>query len=272
MHKLTKYLSGKPLWVNILISFVAVGILFLLFMVSLNFLTRHGKTLTIPDVTGKGYDLAKLTLEAEGFDVEIQDSIYNDTAVAMSVLRQFPAANEVVKVNRTVYLTISRAVPPAIEMPLLEGLSFRNASLVMQQYGLRMGDTIYKPDYAKNAVLEQLMNGERIKPGTKITMGAVISLVLGTGLGMGEMPMPDLFGLSMNEAKMVIESNGLLLGAVIPDSDVSDTLTAFVYQQNPSHQLPDGRPGRVRQGQSVDLFLSADRPERMTDTTLLNKH
>lgn len=267
MNALLKYLSAKPLWVNVVLSISLVGILFILFMVSLNFLTHHGKTLTIPDVTGKSFDQAKLTLEAQGFDVEIQDSIYNDTAVALSVLRQFPAANEVVKVNRTVYLTISRSVAPTIEMPLLEGLSFRNASLVMQQYGLRMGDTMYRPDYAKNAVLEQQMNGERIKPGTKITMGSVISLVLGTGLGMGEMPMPDLFGLTMSEARLVIESNGLQLGAVIADSDVSDTLTGFVYQQNPTPQLPDGRPGRVRQGQSVDLFLSSDKPQRSTDTT-----
>ena len=48
------------------------------------------------------YDEAKKILESQGFDVEIQDSVYNDTAAALSVLRQFPAADEIVKVNRTV--------------------------------------------------------------------------------------------------------------------------------------------------------------------------
>jgi hypothetical protein len=37
---------------------------------------------------------------------------------------QFPEADEVVKTNRTVYLTINRSVPPSVEMPLLEGLQY----------------------------------------------------------------------------------------------------------------------------------------------------
>ena len=65
-------------------------------------------------------------LETQGFEVEIQDSIYNDTASPAAVLRQFPDADALVKVNRTVYLTINRAIPPVIDMPNLEGLSFRS--------------------------------------------------------------------------------------------------------------------------------------------------
>ena len=75
-----KFISGKPLWVHILISLVLVFLVLFLFLSYLDVLTKHGKVLTIPSVNGK--DLAEATrlLEEKGFDVELQDSIYVDTA------------------------------------------------------------------------------------------------------------------------------------------------------------------------------------------------
>ena len=261
-------MEKKPLWMHILLGFAIMLVLVLLFMLSLKFLTRHGATLTVPNVTGKSFDDAKKILEDQGFEVEIQDSIYNDTAKALAVLRQFPEAESNVKVNRTVYLTINRAIAPTIEMPLLEGLSFRNAEVVLKQYGLKRGDTSYKADFARNSVLEQrLQNGDRIKPGSKIRMGTVIDLVLGSGLGQSEFPVPDLFGLSLVEAKMVLQQNNLVLGLLIPDVEVQDTLNAFVKGQRPERLTVDRRFNRIRSGQSVDLFLSVTKPVRQVDTT-----
>ncbi len=268
-----KSITSKPLWVNILFAFGGLAVVLILFMFSLNLVTRHGKTMTIPGVEGRTFAEAKRILETAGFDVEIQDSIYNDTAVAMAVLRQFPAADEVVKVNRTVYLTINRSVPPTIEMPLLEGLSFRNAQLMLKQYGLRMGDTLYRSDYAKNSVLEQQMGGARIKPGTKISMGTKIDLILGSGAGADQFSVPELVGLTYTEAKFVLESNGLVLGTVVADG-VSDSASAYVIKQNPERFTMDNRINKMRQGQSVDLFLSIERPviapPVIPDTTIKN--
>lgn len=262
MKNLISYITGKPLWYNILTGVVLISLLLFLFMLSLNLLTHHGRTLEIPSVTGLPYESARQILEDQGFEVEIQDSIYNDTAQALSVLRQFPAADEVVKINRTVYLTINRAVPPTIEMPLLEGLSLRNAELVIKQHGLRMGDTLYIPDLARNAVLEQRVDGIRIKPGTLIPMGSSVTLVLGSGEGSSQMEVPDLVGLTYAEAKMVLESNGLGIGVALPDADVADTNAAYVYKQDPEHFTPDLRINRIKQGQSMDLFLGTTKPEK----------
>ena len=252
---------------HILLGGVIVVILLLLFMLSLRWLTRHGATLTVPSVTGKLFDDAKKILEDQGFEVEIQDSVYNDTAKALAVLRQFPEAESNVKVNRTVYLTINRAIAPTIEMPLLEGLSFRNAEVVLKQYGLKRGDTFYKSDFARNNVLEQIYSGDRIKPGTKIRMGSEIDLILGSGLGQTEFPVPDLFGLSFVEAKMVIQQNNLVLGVLIPDDNLQDTLNSFVKGQRPERFTIDRRYNRIRQGQSIDLFLTPIKPIRQVDTT-----
>jgi beta-lactam-binding protein with PASTA domain len=249
-------MTGKPLWVHILTGIVLVILLVVVFLQSLHWITRHDKTLTIPAVTGKSYEDARKILESKGFEVELQDSIYNDTAKPLSVLRQFPEAEALVKVNRTVYLTVNKAVAPLIEMPNLEGLSFRSAEIAMTQYGLKLEDTFYRTDFAKNSVLEQQYDGERIKAGSKIPQGSKIVLVLGSGLGHEDFSVPDLVGLTYNDARVLLESNGLNVGAVIPAIDPN----AFVGRQSPEHLTIDGRVNRIRQGQSVDLWLQPDKP------------
>lgn len=262
-----KFISRKPLWVHILLAIALVFLMLFLFLWSLGFVTKHGKTLTIPSVTGRSLLDAQKFLEEKGFEIEIQDSVFVDTAAPLSVLRQFPEADAVVKENRTVYLTISRAVAPTIDMPNLEGMSFRNAEMILRQYGLKLEDTVFRPDFAKNAVLEQQYYGDRIKPGTKIRMGSGISLVLGSGLGQDEFSVPDMFGLTFNDARTYLEANGLNLGAAVFDPDVRDSLNAYVYRQSPQRFTDDRRINRIRQGQSVDLWLSVQKPVRQIDST-----
>lgn len=263
-----KFISRKPLWVHILLAIALVFILLFLFLWSLGFVTKHGKTLTIPSITGKSLDEARKLLEERGFETEIQDSVFVDTAAPLSVLRQFPEADAIVKQNRTVYLTISRSIAPTIDMPNLEGMSFRNAEMILKQYALRLEDTVFRPDFAKNAVLEQQFNGDRIKPGTKIRMGSGISLVLGSGLGLDEFSVPDIFGLTFGEARTYLQANGLNLGAAVFDADVRDSVSAYVYRQSPERFTDDRRVNRIRQGQSVDLWFSVQKPVRQIDTTL----
>lgn len=246
-----------------------IFILLFLFLLSLDYFTRHGETLTIPAVTNIQLSEAEKILNDRGFDIEIQDSIYSDTAAPLSVLRQFPEPDAVVKENRTVYLTINRAVAPSLEMPNLEGMSFRTAQLVLKQYGLKLKDTVFKPDFAKNSVLEQRYDGERIKVGTRIKMGSGITLVLGSGLGQYEFNVPELFGLTYVEARGVLETTGLQAGVVLPDPEVTDTLNAYIYRQSPERMTYDNRYNRIRPGQTIDLWLSKDRPVKQTDSTML---
>src|ERR1700744_3654135 len=177
-----KFLTTKPLWVNILAGIVLLLLLLLLFLGSLALLTQHGKTMKIPGVAGLSFTDAKKTLESAGFDVQIQDSMYNDTMRPLQVVKQFPEADNLVKVNRTIYLTINRSEAPFIQMPNLVSMSFRNASMVLRQYGLKLGDTLFKPDFARNSVLDQQYKGETIKPGAQVQQGSAITLVLGSGV------------------------------------------------------------------------------------------
>jgi len=264
-------LKNKPLWVHILTVIISTALLVLLFFGSLDFITQHGDYQKVPQVTGMHIDQARKVLEAKGFDVAIKDSVYIDSAARLSVIKQSPNPDATVKANRTIYLTVNRMNPPLVEMPNLVGFSFRNAEMYLQSLGLRMGDTLFKPDIAKNAVLQQLYNGIDIRPGTKIFMGSTISFVLGDGVGNAEMNVPDLIGMTVAEATSYLTSNSLSLGVIIPLDNITDTSNAFVVKTNPERfaELVPGQKtmNKIKSGQSIDLYISTNAPAK--DTTVI---
>jgi beta-lactam-binding protein with PASTA domain len=248
------FITKKPLWQNLLAGVILSVTLVGIFLLLLNVLTNHGDYLTVPDVKGMYYDSVTAELEQQGFEVVIQDSIYVDTIGPSIIIKQSPDPEATVKVNRVIYLTINCVVPPTIAMPNLIGMSFRNALLELKSVGLSMGDTTFIPDIAKNAVKDQLSDGTAIKPGTTIRMGTKIDLLIGSGVIGEEVPVPDLFGLSYSEAKVVLEVNGLNTGVV--------------YWQNPMPYNDQQMVNQIRAGQLLDIRLSLLKPDKRPEANL----
>ena len=259
-HSVFKFITRQHFLVNLLAAIlIFIGVIFG-FLSLLKFITRHNQYQSVPAVTGKTYQEAFEILKDKGFDVEIQDSVWKPDLPPLHVISQSPLPDQMVKTHRLVFLTVNKSQPPALEMPNLVGFSFRNALLYMDQLGLKLGDTSRKPDIARDAVLEQTYNGKSIKPGTRIFEGSVISFVLGSGLGEEEAAVPDLYGLTHSEARIMLQTMGFNIGAIITDSEVKDTANGFIYRQYPqiATLLPDGSKvaNRIRVGQSIDLWLS----------------
>jgi len=145
-------------------------------------------------------------------------------------------------------------------------MTFRNAEMVLKRYGLKLGDTVFKPDFARNSVLDQEFKGNSIKPGTKIRQGSAVTLVLGNGVGT-EFIVPDLIGLTYREARAAIAETGLLIGSVLIEGDVKDTLNAFVSRQNPDRFDYLRQLNHIRQGQVIDIWLSAEKMQRVIDSS-----
>ena len=261
-----QFITKRPLWINLLAGLVLMVVLLFILSIFLGPLTRHGKNKTVPNVMGKSFEEAKKILNNSGFDVEVQDSIYSDTIAKGSVLRQVPDGDAPVKISRTVYLTINRQVPPVVEMPNLKDFSLRNAELQLRNMGLRVGDTLYVHDFAKNTVQEQNYKGAPIAPGTKIQQGSAIDLVLSDGLGETEFTVPNLVGMTFGQAKGFLESNGLSFLSIIIDPEVTDTASAFIYWQDPPRVGEDGKHIKIRSGQTMNVRLSFIRPA--IDSTL----
>ena len=245
-----------------------VFILVLIFFASLSWLTGYGKIEKVPSVTGQNMVAAKKILEDKGFDVVIQDSIYIDTIAKQSVIRQSPEADANVKSGRTIYLTINRSIPPQVEMPNLAGFSVKSAEMYLQSLGLKMGEISYRPDIARNSVLEQLYHDVPITAGTKIPIGSVISFVLGSGVGGGEINVPNLIGMTLDEARTYLSTMGITIGSVMAMGAIKDSASSFVVRQMPEI-LTDSIgaeglrvPNKIKQGQMIDIYISGIAPPR----------
>ncbi len=269
-----KFITSKPLWVNITVAVGASAILIFIFFLSLGFITGHGEYDKVPDITGQNVYAAINTLESKGFRVEVSDSIFTTSLPGLVITKQIPEGEAMVKHGRTVYLTVNRAIPPKIEMPSLIGFSYKSAKMYLESMGLKMGDTTYKPDFAKNSVLEQLFNNEQIKPGTQVPVGSAISFVLGAGLSDSIMNVPDVVGLTLQQAKSKLSLMSIGVGSIIAEGSVSDSLGAFVIKQNPpiySGATPAIAGQRlintIRPGTTLDLYISTTAPVKDSTNT-----
>jgi eukaryotic-like serine/threonine-protein kinase len=210
--------------------------------------TLHGESITVPDLRGMTEERLERFIEDKHLRYKIVDSLFQVGKAPGTVLEQDPAPNSKVKENRTIYLTVNSSKPPKVKMPNLIDVSFRQAEAMLESYGLVVGNTIYKPDLAKNAVLSQQYNGRAIAPGTEIFKGSTIDLVLGDGMGISVVKVPSLEGLTKSEVLFVLRGSALNIGTITFDNGVRNEETAKVYKQSPES-------GTIKQGEGIDIWL-----------------
>jgi beta-lactam-binding protein with PASTA domain len=252
------FITKRPLWVNIAAAAVITFLLLFLFLKMLGWITKHDEYLQVPDLLGKKTEDAIKLLEKQGFEVQIQDSIYTDTAARGVVLKQLPDPNAKVKINRTVFLTVNRVTLPMIDMPKLEGQSLNSALEILRRNHLFLEDTVFKPSFEMGSVLEQQYNGARIAEKAKIQWGSRITLIVGSGLGDVKIPVPSLVGMTYQDAKALLEQQGISLAATIAykNAVIKDTALAYVVQQSPEAVDEEKKPRYIQAGQVMDLYIS----------------
>ncbi|MFN8310976.1 MAG: PASTA domain-containing protein [Chitinophagales bacterium] len=253
-----KYFT-KALLYNLLLALGLTVVLLLLVNWTLRLYTRHGQSLTVPDVRGKQMDKAEDLLDDAHLDVEVMDSVFMPEKAPLSVIDQNPKPGTQVKAGRTVYVTINSSHAPLSELPDLIGKSsYKYARIQLESMGFHLTEPIYKPDPHQDAVLEVLVNNRSVKRGTKIPKGTSITLVLGDGLTNEKINVPYLIGLRYEEALLKLrEEYKLAVGALVVNDDVRDTLRAFIFKQEPAY----GSGRKIRVGEEMDLFLSKELPE-----------
>lgn len=219
--------------------------------------THHGKTIVVPDLTGLTEDEVDDVTSSRHLRFEIIDSVFSTEMPRGTVIKQNPNPASRVKKNRRIFLTMNAVNPEMVSMPQLIGLSFRQARLALENAGLVQGSITYKPDFAKNNVLQQMHGDTVINEGTEIAKGAVIDLVLGMGLSSQTTRVPDLLGLGLEEASEVISDYYLNLGAITYDEsfeEAEDSSGAKVWRQYPDYD----EFKRLNMGMEIDIWLTLD--------------
>ncbi|MBE2290521.1 MAG: PASTA domain-containing protein [Chitinophagaceae bacterium] len=241
---------------NVAMVFVVFVLLYIMFFASLHCVTRHGEELAMPDVRGVKIDSAINKLKTLGFDVLI-DSTFDPTSRPLSVLKQVPDTGSLVKKGRTIFLTVNMLTPPAVPMPNVKDLSYRSAAMILRNNKLLVGDTTYKPDIASGAILSASYKGQPINPGDPVPQGSKIDLVIGNGLGNTEWNVPNVTGLTVDEAIIILNQFNLqpLLVAADQMSEISDTPSARIIDQSPREFNEAGEHNRIQMGAFIDLQI-----------------
>ncbi|RQO31444.1 penicillin-binding protein [Taibaiella sp. KBW10] len=243
----------RSFWFNVLFIVTICFALYFAFFASLSMLTNHGKSTNVPQLKGKKLDIALKELEKQGFKVSV-DSVFDPTKKGMEVIDVQPQEGSIVKQGRTIFLIVNKMYPPEVDMPNLVNLSFRSAQLILESNKLVLGDTIFKPDMAKGAVLQQLLNGVPIRPGQKIKQGTRIDLVVGDGLSNVSVNVPNLINLPYREAIKLLNASNIFITEVW-DGSISDSSTAVVYFQMPAARNEQGYPNTILEGENMDIRI-----------------
>ncbi len=254
-------MAEKKSSLNWIVKNLVLGALFVVVVVAaasifLAVRTRHGKEITVPDLTSQTVQDALSTAGAAGLRVQVVDSVYMKRMPRGAVVSQLPKAGAKVKPGRKISLTINSTVPKKVSMPNLVHVSLRQAKAELAAKGLVLGRLTYVSDIATNNVLEQQYRGRSVAPGRQLYTGSVIDLVLGLNGADAMTYVPNLHGYKYLRAVDALHDNSLNVSGLFFDKSVrtyNDSLNAVVYSQRPS---ATGYPTVM--GTGVTLYLSVD--------------
>jgi beta-lactam-binding protein with PASTA domain len=141
-------------------------------------------------------------------------------------------------------------------MPDLVGITLREARTKIIVAGLRLGKLSYRYSIAKNVVLEQQFDGQIIEPGDTVLKGCAVDLVLGKGLSDEKSMVPNLIGLTMEQAIIKATDAFFTINTSIPDETVEESseIVPFIYRHHP----PYSPKVLVPLGTQITVWITTD--------------
>lgn len=234
--KIKSVLTSKNFYLFIS-GIIALGALFLVLLdfVIMPAYTNYNEGVTVPDIKQVSLEEAKQRLTDYGLRFEVAERRSNSAYPADYVIDQMPAAAEIVKPNRKIYLTVNTVANPTVKVPDVVNLSYRNARIQLENYGLKVGTVSYESSRFKNSVLRQ-----SIPPGEEVPKGTLIDLAVSDGLGEKMVKVPDIIGLRLSEAQRELQKAGLRIGEIRfqPSKEV-DPNTILSYEP-PKEEVTEG--------------------------------
>jgi beta-lactam-binding protein with PASTA domain len=252
-----KYFISREFLYTVLGLFgLGILIYLLTFFLFLPAYTRYGDSILVPDVSNLTYEEASGLLKEAGLRSEVRDSVFRPDLEPLSVLKQYPLPMSTVKPKRRIYLTVNKSSPPIVKLPEVINVSVYQAKAKLESWKLAVGTITYVPDFAKDVVLDLKYKGKAVKAGAELPQGAELELVVGEGLKMIRTFVPNVMGLSYEDAVAELRRANLGLGSVVYNPDGPAEKVGTVYDQQP-------KPVRdsVRQGWPVDIFIYGAEPE-----------
>ena len=180
---MSSLLRKYPILVNLVIIILVAILGILIANFSLAIFTKHGEYSVVPSVEKMSYSSAIDQLHAEGFKVEISDSVFRDDLRPGYVLEQNPTANAKVKPGRTVYLVINAVNAKQVAINNIEGISLRQGKAMLQGLGFKDKNikVVYRLGKHENLIQSVRVDGKKLRPGQRVPVSSVIVLEVSDG-------------------------------------------------------------------------------------------
>ncbi len=253
---LFRFFADRKLY-YLIIGLVLFGVISLIAMdrIIMPSYTNHDKGITVPNISRMSLEEAQGVLESRGLRHELARKRSNEAFPPDYVIDQTPGAGMLVKPNRKVYVTVNTASTPLVTVPEVEDLSLRNATIQLQNSGLQRGNVTYESSRFRNSVLRQ-----SIPAGREVDHNSTVDLIVGDGLGVDMVEVPDVTNMHLTEAQNTLQGSGLRIGEIRfepTDQVVPNTVLSYA---------PDDEPS-VYEGTAIDLVVSVSPSEEEEEET-----
>ena len=207
------------------------------------------ESIAVPNVVGLTQAEAKAQIEQAGFTWELNpDKVTSDTVAEGSVASTDPAAGTQAEKGATVRVTISSG-PDSVTLPdNLVGMSPDDARKAIEALGLKWELDASK--VASDTVPEGKIAQTNPSPGSKVKAGQTIRAYLSSGSD--QVDVPDLSGMTQDQARSTLKSVGLELGNVT--SVDSEKEKDRIVEQDPATGT------KVKKGTTVGVSISSGKP------------
>ena len=172
--------------------------------------------------------------------------VYDPAKPPGTIISQIPQPNSRVREGRFVKVTVSKGGKTVL-VPRLQGISMRQAELLLAHAGLELGDVswVSSDSFPQDVVIASMPSFE-----TPVPHGLSINLRVSLGTRPDTVVVPDLLGKNLQECRKILREIGLQLGdtkQVINE----DFLPGTILSQSPPSGL------KVQRGSEVELEVSA---------------
>jgi len=176
----------------------------------------------VPDLRGKPFTQAQEELERLGLSIAVLRREYSDRYPMNAVVDQDPPPGQRVRTGRVVQVVLSQG-RQLVEVPDVAHRPLEEARLLIAQARLRLGSVLedYDDRIPKGVVVSQ-----DPPAGSQVRRWSPVNLVVSKGPEL--MPVPNLVGLTLEEARGVLHRVGIALGRIsyAPRDDVPPGIIA----------------------------------------------
>jgi len=177
-----RFVFSKKFLIQLLLALLVLVLLCFIGLQWLSFRTNHDQRIAVPNLEKLTLEKAQDVLGEKDLEAKVQDSAnFNPDYPPFSVIEQNPKPGSFVKQNRKIYLVLNPSNYRKLKIPNVIQKTRRQAEPTLRALDFKVGEIIYRPNMARDVVLELRHRGKKLKPGASLMKTSTIDLVVGDG-------------------------------------------------------------------------------------------